>query len=63
MPEHKWSHRAIAVLHGNVSLSLEPFFLRTTVEFAVTAVLTRHHRFEIVPAGKGVSQTLQLIRC
>jgi hypothetical protein len=38
----------------NVSLPLEPFFLRTTVEFAVAAVLTRHHRFEIVPAGKGV---------
>ena len=39
----------------NVSLPLAPFFLRTTVEFAVAgAVLTRHHKFEIVPAGKGV---------
>jgi hypothetical protein len=38
----------------NVSLPLAPFFLRTTVEFAVAAVLTRHHRFERVPAGKGV---------
>jgi len=30
------------------------FFLRITIEFAVAAVLTRHHRFEIVPTGKDV---------
>jgi hypothetical protein len=45
---------SISVASENVSLPLEPFFLRTTVEIAVAAVLTRHHRFEIVPAGKGV---------
>ena len=38
----------------NVSLPLALFFLRTTVEFAVAAILTRHHKFEIVPAEKGV---------
>jgi hypothetical protein len=45
----------------NVSLPLAPFFLSTTVEFAVAAVLTRHHKFEIVPAGKGVCASI--FRC